>query len=113
MSCLRVLEEYAFRVHLSLYESDDPISPQVCQTCRRVFALLHLHARECRAERCPVLHCRAFRERICQMQRQQTQVLTCTKCPSSPAHLLSVFVQMDMRRRAAMNSMRRQALECD
>ncbi len=63
----------------------------VCQICRRVYALLHIHARDCRAGDCPVLHCQLFRERIRQMQRQQTQ--------------------LDTRRRAAMNSQRRQALE--
>ena len=64
---------------------------QVCQICRRVYALLHIHARDCRVDMCPVLHCQLFRERIRQIHRKQTQ--------------------MDMRRRQAMNSARRQVLE--
>ena len=45
-----------------------------CQICRRVYALLHMHARDCRDEQCAVLHCRAFRERGRQIRRQQNQV---------------------------------------
>jgi E1A/CREB-binding protein len=47
---------------------------KVCQICRRVYALLHMHARDCRDEQCAVLHCRAFRERGRQIRRQQNQV---------------------------------------
>mmetsp|Transcript_12695 Transcript_12695/g.29860 ORF Transcript_12695/g.29860 Transcript_12695/m.29860 type:complete len:283 (+) Transcript_12695:473-1321(+) len=59
---------------------------QVCHVCRRVYALLHIHARDCREDSCTVLHCRVFRERIRQTRRQQSQ--------------------MDMRRRAAMHNSR-------
>jgi E1A/CREB-binding protein len=104
---------------------------QVCQICRRVYALLHIHARDCRDEQCAVLHCRNFRERSRQTRRQQNQV-TLPSSSSSPAsfahpattrpharallclHLMPSLCpgqQMDMRRRAAMNASRRQAME--
>jgi E1A/CREB-binding protein len=60
------------------------LNKQMCQVCRRVYALLHIHARDCRDDSCAVLHCKVFRERIRQMRRQQTQ--------------------LDQRRRAAMNA---------
>jgi E1A/CREB-binding protein len=62
-----------------------------CQICRRVFALLQIHSRDCRDDACPVLYCKVFRERVRQMRRQQNQ--------------------LDMRRRAAMNAARRQAVD--
>jgi len=65
------------------------VNKQVCQICRRVFALLHIHARDCHDDYCAVLHCKLFRDRIRQMRRQQTQ--------------------LDFRRRQAMNATRRQA----
>jgi len=66
---------------------------QMCQVCRRVYALLHIHARDCRDDRCAVLHCKVFRERIKQMRRQQNQ--------------------LDQRRRAAMNAARRNAMQLE
>jgi len=34
-----------------------------CNVCKRVWALLQIHARQCQTENCPVLNCNAIRER--------------------------------------------------
>ena len=70
----------------SLLEHSKVCTTRQCQICRRVHALLQIHARSCRLEldHCPVLHCRSFREKMHMVRRQQNQ--------------------MDQRRRAAMNA---------
>ncbi|CAM9200709.1 unnamed protein product [Chrysoparadoxa australica] len=54
-----------------------------CPICRRIWALLQIHARQCRAENCAVPKCKELREHLRQLALQQQQ--------------------MDNRRRQAMN----------
>merc|ERR1712087_805204 len=42
-----------------------------CNVCKRIWALLQIHARQCKTENCPVLNCLAIRERYRQLQLQQ------------------------------------------
>mmetsp|Transcript_24295 Transcript_24295/g.52048 ORF Transcript_24295/g.52048 Transcript_24295/m.52048 type:complete len:207 (+) Transcript_24295:318-938(+) len=42
-----------------------------CNVCKRTWALLQIHARQCKAENCPVPNCMAIRERYRQLQLQQ------------------------------------------
>ena len=42
-----------------------------CNVCKRIWALLQIHARQCKAENCPVPNCLAIRERYRQLQLQQ------------------------------------------
>lgn len=42
-----------------------------CNVCKRIWALLQIHARQCKAENCPVPNCMAIRERYRQLQLQQ------------------------------------------
>jgi len=54
-----------------------------CQVCKRIWALLQIHARQCKQDNCPVPNCMAIRERFRQLTLQQQA--------------------MDDRRRQAMN----------
>ena len=45
-----------------------------CAICKRIGNLLTLHARSCRADKCPVPKCREIREQIRQMQMRQQQM---------------------------------------
>mmetsp|Transcript_13759 Transcript_13759/g.29222 ORF Transcript_13759/g.29222 Transcript_13759/m.29222 type:complete len:1610 (-) Transcript_13759:80-4909(-) len=42
-----------------------------CNVCKRIWALLQIHARQCKADNCPVPNCMAIRERYRQLQLQQ------------------------------------------
>jgi len=42
-----------------------------CHVCKRIWALLQLHARQCKATTCPVPNCMAIRERFRQLKQQQ------------------------------------------
>lgn len=42
-----------------------------CNVCKRIWALLQIHARQCKKENCPVPNCMAIRERYRQLQLQQ------------------------------------------
>lgn len=42
-----------------------------CNVCKRIWALLQIHARQCKAKTCPVPSCMAIRERVRQLKRQQ------------------------------------------
>lgn len=42
-----------------------------CNVCKRIWALLQIHARQCKTEHCPVPNCLAIRERYKQLQLQQ------------------------------------------
>lgn len=42
-----------------------------CNVCKRIWALLQIHARQCKTENCPVPNCMAIRERYRQLQLQQ------------------------------------------
>ncbi len=55
-----------------------------CAICRRIWALLQIHARQCRREACVVPKCRQLKEQLRALAQQQAQ--------------------MDERRRAAMNA---------
>jgi hypothetical protein len=50
-----------------------------CHMCKRINALLHIHARSCRNNRnCPVRQCSGLKEKIRQLSLQQ-QVLSCSE----------------------------------
>jgi len=55
-----------------------------CAICRRIWALLQIHARQCRRDNCTVPKCRQLKEQLRAIAQQQAQ--------------------MDERRRAAMNA---------
>jgi len=55
-----------------------------CQVCRRIWALLQIHARQCRNPTCSVPKCRVLKEKMRMLMQQQQQ--------------------MDDRRRDAMNA---------
>ena len=55
-----------------------------CAICRRIWALLQIHARQCRRDNCVVPKCRQLKEQLQALAQQQAQ--------------------MDDRRRAAMNA---------
>jgi len=55
-----------------------------CAICRRIWALLQIHARQCRRDACMVPKCRQLKEQLRALAQQQAQ--------------------MDERRRAAMNA---------
>jgi E1A/CREB-binding protein len=55
-----------------------------CAICRRIWALLQIHARQCRRDSCMVPKCRQLKEQLRALAQQQAQ--------------------MDERRRAAMNA---------
>lgn len=42
-----------------------------CNVCKRIWALLQIHARQCKTANCPVPNCMAIRERYRQLQLQQ------------------------------------------
>merc|ERR1712157_648941 len=42
-----------------------------CNVCKRIWALLQIHARQCKQSQCPVPNCMAIRERYRQLQLQQ------------------------------------------
>jgi len=42
-----------------------------CNVCKRIWALLQIHAKQCKQENCPVPNCMAIRERYRQLQLQQ------------------------------------------
>lgn len=42
-----------------------------CNVCKRIWALLQIHARQCKASSCPVPNCMAIRERVRQLKKQQ------------------------------------------
>ncbi|KAL9183138.1 hypothetical protein ACHAXT_004925 [Thalassiosira profunda] len=42
-----------------------------CNVCKRIWALLQIHARQCKTDNCPVPNCLAIRERYRQLQLQQ------------------------------------------
>lgn len=42
-----------------------------CGICKRIWALLQIHARQCKAKTCPVPNCMAIRERVRQLKKQQ------------------------------------------
>jgi len=42
-----------------------------CSVCKRIWALLQIHARQCKLQQCPVQHCMAIRERFRQLTKQQ------------------------------------------
>ena len=42
-----------------------------CNICKRIWALLQIHARQCKTDNCPVPNCTAIRERYRQIQLQQ------------------------------------------
>jgi hypothetical protein len=42
-----------------------------CHICRRIWALLQIHARQCRQTTCPVPRCRDLKEHLRRLQRQQ------------------------------------------
>ena len=42
-----------------------------CSVCKRIWALLQIHARQCKTENCAVPNCRAIRERYRQLELQQ------------------------------------------
>ena len=42
-----------------------------CQTCKRMWALLHLHARQCQSAQCPVPRCRDLKATVRRAQQQQ------------------------------------------
>ena len=42
-----------------------------CHVCKRIWALLQLHARQCKTTTCPVPNCMAIRERFRQLKKQQ------------------------------------------
>ena len=42
-----------------------------CNVCKRILALLQLHARQCKVTNCPVFKCNAIRERYRQITEQQ------------------------------------------
>ena len=44
-----------------------------CKVCIRVWALLQIHARQCKSENCPVPNCSAIRERYRQLRLLQQQ----------------------------------------
>lgn len=60
-----------------------------CAICRRIWALLQIHARQCRRDACMVPKCRQLKEQLRALAQQQAQ--------------------MDERRRAAMNAAYRMA----
>jgi E1A/CREB-binding protein len=60
-----------------------------CAICRRIWALLQIHARQCRRDTCMVPKCRQLKEQLRALAQQQAQ--------------------MDERRRAAMNAAYRMA----
>jgi hypothetical protein len=44
-----------------------------CHICRRIWALLQIHARQCRQTTCPVPRCRDLKEHLRRLQRQQAE----------------------------------------
>ena len=42
-----------------------------CNVCKRIWALLQIHARQCKDNPCPVPNCMAIRERFRQLKKQQ------------------------------------------
>jgi hypothetical protein len=42
-----------------------------CNVCKRIWALLQIHAKQCKQDNCPVPNCMAIRERYRQLQLQQ------------------------------------------
>lgn len=42
-----------------------------CNVCKRIWALLQIHARQCKAKTCMVPNCMAIRERVRQLKKQQ------------------------------------------
>lgn len=42
-----------------------------CNVCKRIWALLQIHARQCKAKSCAVPNCMAIRERFRQLKKQQ------------------------------------------
>ena len=44
-----------------------------CELCKRIWALLQIHAKQCKQENCPVPNCMAIRERYRQLRLQQQQ----------------------------------------
>ena len=42
-----------------------------CNVCKRIWALLQLHARQCKSNECSVPNCLAIRERVRQLKKQQ------------------------------------------
>merc|ERR1719469_1184604 len=42
-----------------------------CHICKRIWALLQIHARQCKQAICPVPNCMAIRERFRQLTKQQ------------------------------------------
>eukprot|EP00977_Amphora_coffeiformis_P009075 scaffold2062_cov166-Amphora_coffeaeformis.AAC.3 len=42
-----------------------------CNVCKRIWALLQIHARQCKAKTCHVPNCMALRERVRQLKKQQ------------------------------------------
>jgi hypothetical protein len=42
-----------------------------CNVCKRIWALLQIHARQCKTDNCPVFNCLAIREKFKQLQLQQ------------------------------------------
>ena len=42
-----------------------------CNVCKRIWALLQIHARQCKAKACMVPNCMAIRERVRQLKKQQ------------------------------------------
>lgn len=42
-----------------------------CHVCKRIWALLQIHARQCKQSQCPVPNCMAIRERFRQLKQQQ------------------------------------------
>jgi E1A/CREB-binding protein len=42
-----------------------------CNVCKRIWALLQIHARQCKQQQCPVPNCMAIRERVRQLKKQQ------------------------------------------
>jgi len=42
-----------------------------CNVCKRIWALLQIHARQCKQQNCSVPNCMAIRERVRQLKKQQ------------------------------------------
>jgi len=42
-----------------------------CPICKRIWALLQIHAKKCKDKKCPVPHCMAIRERFLQLTKKQ------------------------------------------
>ena len=45
-----------------------------CHVCRRIWALLQIHARQCRVNPCPVPRCQDLKEHLRRLHRQQQQM---------------------------------------